>query len=103
MFTSHRCPSFSPRRSLLSAIVFLNFFLVPPNSSAQSVPPSLESPALRPPETGSHGEKLVGMPKFHDPAPYDFDEHTGYTQIFDTKSLAGWDADPSIWRVENGL
>ena len=43
------------------------------------------------------------MPKFHAPAPYDMDEHTGYMQIFDGKSLAGWDADPSIWRVENGI
>jgi len=43
------------------------------------------------------------MPKFHDPAPYDFDEHPGYKQIFDTKSLAGWDADPAIWHVENGI
>ena len=43
------------------------------------------------------------MPKFHDPAPYDIDEHTGYKQIFDGKSFAGWDADPTIWRVENGV
>ncbi len=50
---------------------------------AQSVPPALESPAARPPLVGSHGEKLLGMPKFHDPAPYDIDEHPGYKEIFD--------------------
>ena len=44
---------------------------------AQSVPPALESPPVRPPQIGPHGEKLPGMPKFHDPAPYDIDEHTG--------------------------
>ena len=38
-----------------------------------------------------------------DPAPYDIDEHTGYKQIFDGKSLTGWDADPTIWRVEDGV
>ena len=43
------------------------------------------------------------MPKFHDPAPYDINEHSGYTQIFDGKGFTGWDADPSIWRVENGV
>ena len=64
---------------------------------------SLESPPAQPPQTGPHGEKLAGMPKFHDPAPYDFDERTGYRQIFDTKSLAGWDADPTIWHVEDGI
>jgi hypothetical protein len=70
---------------------------------AQSVPPALESPAARPPETGSRGEKLVGMPKFHDPAPYDIDEHTGYKEIFNRKDFSGWDVDTSIWRVENGV
>ena len=43
------------------------------------------------------------MPKFHDPAPYDINEHTGYKQIFDGNSFNGWDADPTIWRVENGV
>jgi hypothetical protein len=43
------------------------------------------------------------MPKFHDPGPYDIDEHTGYKQIFDGKSLTGWDADLNIWHVENGV
>jgi hypothetical protein len=43
------------------------------------------------------------MPKFHDPAPYNIDEHTGYKQIFDGKTFTGWDADPSIWRIENGV
>src|SRR5580765_6281393 len=70
---------------------------------AQIVPRALESPAARPPQTGPHGEKLIGMPKFHDPAPYDIDDHTGYKQIFDGKSLTGWDADPSIWRLDNGI
>ncbi len=28
-------------------------------------------------------------------------EESGFQQIFDGKSLAGWDADPDFWRVEN--
>ncbi|MFL6446841.1 MAG: DUF1080 domain-containing protein [Bryobacteraceae bacterium] len=67
------------------------------------MPPALESPPARPPQIGPHGEKLPGMPKFHDPAPYDIDEHTGFKQIFDGKSFTGWDADPGIWRVEDGV
>jgi hypothetical protein len=70
---------------------------------AQSVPSALESPAAGPPQIGPHGEKLPGMPKFHDPAPYSFEDHTGYKQIFDGKSFAGWDADETIWRVEDGI
>jgi hypothetical protein len=88
---------------LISAATLSAFFLaLPTELSAQSVPPALVSPPAGPPETGSNGEKLVGMPKFHDPAPYDMNEHTGYKQIFDGKSLDGWDADTSIWRVEDG-
>jgi len=79
------------------------FLALPAKLGAQSVPPALVSPPVGPPETGSSGEKLVGMPKFHDPAPYDINEHTGYKQIFDGKSLGGWDADTSIWRVEDGI
>lgn len=70
---------------------------------AQTVPPQLESPPARPAVIGPNGEKLPGMPKFHDPAPYSIDDHPGYKQIFDGKSFTGWDADPSIWRVEDGI
>jgi Domain of Unknown Function (DUF1080) len=70
---------------------------------AQSIPPALESEPAQPPQTGPHGEKIPGMPKFHEPAPYALDEHTGFTQIFDGKTLKGWDADTSIWRIEDGV
>ena len=40
--------------------------------------------------------------RFHEPAPFDFDDHTGFVQIFDGKTLAGWDGDPAMWRVEEG-
>ena len=90
-------------QSLLPAAALDIFFVALPAALvAQSVPPALESPAAQPPQTGPHGEKLVGMPKFHDPAPYDIDEHTGYKQIFDGKSFTGWDADANIWRVRPG-
>lgn len=84
-------------RFVLSALVFA------PATLPQSVPPPLESPPAGAPQFGPNGEKFVGMPKFHDPAPYEFDEHSGYTQIFDGESLNGWDADSTIWRVENGV
>jgi len=78
-------------------------FALSPVILAQTVPPALESPPVHPPTIGPNGEKIPGMPKFHDPAPYDINEHTGYKQIFDGKSFTGWDADPAIWRVEDGL
>src|SRR5579875_3110582 len=73
------------------------------SAAAQAVPPALESPPARPPVAGPNGTMLPGMPRFHDPLPYDIDEHTGYTQIFDGKSLAGWDGDPTLWHVVDGI
>src|ERR1700691_2558842 len=96
------------RRPLLSAALGSSVFLVlaavlSPAIHAQIVPPALVSPPAQPPQTGSEGQMLIGMPKFHDPAPYDIDEHTGFKQIFDGKTFNGWDADPTIWRIENGI
>jgi hypothetical protein len=87
----------------VAAALTLSVVTLPFTLPAQSVPPALESPPAGPPKTGPNGEKLPGMPKFHDPAPYDIDEHTGFKQIFDGKTFSGWDADPTIWRVEGGL
>ncbi len=91
----------SPRRigaSLASFAMALSL-----SAFAQIVPPALVAPPARPPVPGPNGIMLPGMPQFHDPAPYDIDEHTGYKQIFDGKTFSGWDAEPSIWRVENGI
>jgi len=72
-------------------------------SHAQIVPPALESEPVRPSTAvGPNGEKLRGMPRFHEPLPYDINEHTGYTQIFDG-TMKDWDGDPTIWRVEDGV
>ena len=98
----------SSRPSLHLAAALGILFLVlavalPTALVAQSVPPALVAPAAGPPHTGADGQKLIGMPKFHEPAPYDIDDHTGFKQIFDGKTFNGWDADPSIWRIEDGL
>jgi hypothetical protein len=87
----------------LSATLLIFFRLCMAALTAQVVPPALESPPAGPPQMTPSGEKLIGMPRFHDPAAYNFDEHAGSKQVFDGKTLAGWDADNSIWRVEDGL
>lgn len=35
-------------------------------------------------------------------APIAFDNHTGFRQIFDGRTLEGWEGDSTFWRVENG-
>jgi len=104
MPASHRpYPRFVRQSVLPVATLGISFLSVPVELMAQTVPPALESPAARPPQVGPNGEKLIGMPKFLDPAPYNIDEHTGYNQIFDGRSFTGWDADPNTLRVEGGV
>ncbi len=35
-------------------------------------------------------------------APIPFEDRTGFKEIFDGKTLAGWDGDPTFWRAEDG-
>ena len=39
---------------------------------------------------------------FVQPEPINFDDHAGWTQIFDGKTLTGWDGPPDVWHVEDG-
>ena len=43
-------------------------------------------------------------PMFHfvQPEPINFDDHNGWTQIFDGKTLKDWDGDTDVWHVEDG-
>lgn len=36
------------------------------------------------------------------PDPIDFGDHAGWSELFDGKTLNGWDGNPDVWRVENG-
>ena len=36
------------------------------------------------------------------PEPIDNQDFTGWTPMFDGKTLDGWDGNPEVWRVENG-
>src|SRR6516225_12086636 len=38
---------------------------------------------------------------FKQPEPYDFNDHEGWTSLFDGKTLNGWSGD-SNWKVEDG-
>ncbi len=47
------------------------------------------------------GRARGGGGMFKQPDPYDFDEHEGWTSLFDGKTLNGWSGD-SNWKVEDG-
>ncbi len=39
---------------------------------------------------------------FVQPEPINFDDHVGWTQIFDGKTLNNWDGPSDVWHVEDG-
>jgi hypothetical protein len=45
---------------------------------------------------------VVAQTRFTQPDPIDFNDHDGWTQIFDGKTLNGWDGPPDVWHVEDG-
>jgi hypothetical protein len=52
-----------------------------------------QTPATAGPQTASNRAQ---------PEPINFDDHDGWTQIFDGKTLNGWDGSPDVWHVEDG-
>jgi hypothetical protein len=54
-----------------------------------------QQPAVPPAPAG-------GRMTFTEPAPLDFNDHTGYLSLFDGVSLKGWDGNSKFWRVEDG-
>ena len=45
------------------------------------------------------GLSTIAQPR---PMPVATNDESGFEQIFDGKTLAGWEGDPQYWRVENG-
>jgi len=43
-----------------------------------------------------------GGSRFTQPDPIDFEDHAGWTSMFDGSTLKGWDGSSEVWRVENG-
>jgi hypothetical protein len=60
-----------------------------------------QSPAGAPGASGASGGRGRGG-LFRQPDPIDFSDHTGWSELFDGKSLDGWDGNPEVWKVENG-
>lgn len=39
---------------------------------------------------------------FREPDPIDFEDRTGYAEMFDGSTLNGWDGNPDVWKVADG-
>jgi hypothetical protein len=87
------------KRSLRPALLALSFCCAGVFAAAQqqmkgpATPPPPVIPAGPGPAKGGGGLPVV---------PMNFEDHTGFVQIFDGKTLKNWDGAPGIWRVEDG-
>lgn len=81
--------------STCSTVAFLLCF-VSPAASQQPGGPAAGAPATA---AGARGGRGGG---FTQPDPVDFDDHTGWTSMFDGQTLNGWDGDKNYWHVQDG-
>jgi hypothetical protein len=93
----------SMRFALCLALVL--FFRIPTSVPAQTPPggqkttQATATDATNPVKKAPKGAKRDG---FYEPDPIDWNDHTGYQQIFDGVSLKNWVFDPAVWSVEDG-
>lgn len=96
------CKSMSSRLLLCicsAGVVFalaLIFMLSSKRVSAQQAP---MAPPQGQPAAGGRGGRGAG---FVQPDPLNFDDHDGWTQMFDGTTLNGWDGPGDIWSVQDG-
>jgi hypothetical protein len=83
---------------LSPAILFPAALLFFHGAPAQSQQPPAGAPAAGAPGPG----RGRGGGGFRQPDPIDFEDHTGWTQMFDGSSLNGWDGDKAYWSVVDG-
>src|SRR3954463_16081028 len=85
--------------------VIVLFCVVVPGAQQQPTPPAPQQPAAGQPPAGAPGAPAQGRGRggggFRQPDPIDFQEHEGWTSLFDGKTLNGWSGD-SHWKVEDG-
>jgi hypothetical protein len=73
----------------------------PPGTSAPVAATGRSAPGT-PGANGATGQGRGRVGGFHEPDPLNFDDHEGFVQIFDGKTLDGWEYDPAVWHVEDG-
>lgn len=66
-----------------------------PAQQASQTPPASSAPA-------SAAAPGRGRGAFREPDPIEFDDHTGYTDMFDGTTLNGWDGNAEVWKVVDG-
>ena len=79
--------AFMVSRSSRVSVWTIAALLVPPGAA-----PAQQATAAKPVQSGG----------FTHPEPVDFDNHEGWTSIFDGVSLKNWDGPAEVWHVADG-
>jgi hypothetical protein len=94
-------------RSALTACLLLfasTSFAQPPGPPPAGQPPAGQQPPGQGRGAGEGRGQGAGQGQGRGggrgPAQLPFDDHEGFKQIFDGKTLTGWDGDPAFWKVE---
>jgi hypothetical protein len=94
----------------LAAVVLTGLVAVTTAAFRQPPPPAGAQPPAGAPGAQGAGRGAPGPPAGRGqgrggprgPQPLPFEEHEGFTQIFDGTTLKGWDGDPKFWKAEDG-
>jgi hypothetical protein len=73
-----------------------------PQTPAAAPTPGAAGQGATPGPAGATGGPGRGRGMFREPDPVDFDDRTGYIEMFDGATLNGWDGNPDVWKVVDG-
>ena len=86
---------------VLAALIVAGCAVTTPSPAArgqQGQGAASQAPAAPSPPTAGRGSS-----PFQPPEPLDYADRTGWTSLFDGRTLSGWSGNPEVWRVENGV
>src|SRR5437868_5428708 len=97
-------PAFARRRSTRRALIAIAVLVCVPRGTLLTTPRQASSPpvaagALNP--AGAQRTSPCPGCGFA-PEPIAYGDVTGWTQIFDGKTLDGWDGNPAVWKADAG-
>jgi Domain of Unknown Function (DUF1080) len=86
---------------ILAALIVAGCAITAPSPAARGQQAQGAAPqtpvAPSPPPAGR------GSSPFQPPEPLDYADRTGWTSLFDGRTLTGWSGNPEVWRAENGV
>jgi catechol 2,3-dioxygenase-like lactoylglutathione lyase family enzyme len=68
-----------------------------------TTPGEIPWPSAATPAVNQGRQAGQGGGRYVDASPIDFNDHTGWVEMFDGATLKGWDGPTDLWHVENGM